>query len=307
MSDTICCNDSIKEQVMNAISVCRIPDIGTFAFIKESETAQSVNYVLKVFRTNGTESSHPLSREKRFEFGKMVVLDDCNIKIQCSSKEAPNDFGFFNTTGKWGKNAVSFKRAVESRITVISNFQETQQKSRLAKVRQYGHFDFTIVCRDKKEIPVHSIILASQWSFFRDMLDSNMAESSSKTLELDCPVEWIEAIVSHFYEERKKLDFDTAVGVIIVAQMYNVPDLLVDAMRRIKDEKMTHQQAIETWQKVKMHNKAVGDYCAKQMKENMGELHSDESAQGKLQELTQLELVELLNNLSLSAKGVEKK
>lgn len=178
--------------------------------------------------------------------------------------------------------------------------------SQLSKVRKYGNFDFKIVCLNEEEIEVHSLILASQWSFFSNMMESNMSEVSSKKLTLDYPVEWIEAIVSLFYDEKKPLDFDTATGVVIVAQMYDIPELLTQAMRRIKQEDMDVHLAINSWQKVKLHNKAVSDHCAGQAKQKIANLHNSTDAQNALNELSQLELIELLNNLSLTAKAQNK-
>lgn len=46
-----------------------------------------------------------------------------------------------------------------------------------------------------------------------------MSEATTSTLRLRYPVEWIEALVSHFYDERKPLDLKRASGVVIVAQI----------------------------------------------------------------------------------------
>lgn len=137
---------------------------------------------------------------------------------------------------------------------------------RLRKLRQFGNFDFTIVCQNG-EIQVHSLVLCSQWPFFNSMKQSNMNESLTNTLTLDYPAEWIEALVFYLYEERVPLEFDTALGLLEVAQVYDLPDLLNDAIRRIKQENMDANQTLRGLkQAIKVGNEPVREYFSRQLR-----------------------------------------
>ncbi|KAG5363274.1 hypothetical protein CJU89_2443 [Yarrowia sp. B02] len=146
----------------------------------------------------------------------------------------------------------------------------------LSKVREHKGtvFDFTLVCNDDKEIKVHSQVLASQWPFFDRMLSSNMAEQESKTLKFPHDLEVVEAMVDHLYEKQEwSFSFEVAAGLLVAAQMYDSPELLIEAMMQIKNAELTCDNALLAWKMAnKAHNSAVKSHCAKFLHSNIGGL-----------------------------------
>lgn len=132
-------------------------------------------------------------------------------------------------------NDENFNSLLNERVK--RNIPLLARKTGLSKLRAYGEFDFAVVCNDGT-IPVHSLILSSQWPFFKAMRESHMEESQTRKLKLDFPVLWIEALIAYLYEELRPLEFEVAVGLLDVARMYHLPDILCEAMERIKSENM---------------------------------------------------------------------
>ncbi|KAG5366805.1 hypothetical protein CJU89_1249 [Yarrowia sp. B02] len=125
------------------------------------------------------------------------------------------------------------------------------------------------------------------------MKESNMEESQAKELTLDFPVQWIEALVAHLYEEQTPLDFEVAVGLLDAAQMYDLPELLHEAMNRIKNEEMDMDQYMLAYkQACNTKNDAVRMYCARKIKRFMIDADSPVSDQ-LLESFEQTQLVRL--------------
>lgn len=308
---TVCTDDEVKELAMNATVTGYLEGTGTFIL---THTGKELNgtreeYKIRLIRDSGELVKCPLgflspeTPSRLFVIVNDVILILYEDKTPCTIK----------STNDWKSIVIinseheQFFPSINTSIT--SSIPRLNHTSNLSRVRQKGNCDFTIICDDNKEIKVHSLILSAQWEFFKNMLDSKMSEATTSTLRLRYPVEWIEALVSHFYDERKSMDFETATGVVIVAQIYDVPELLVQAMRRIKEEdNMDIHQALLGWKRAHLvENKAVRDYCAKRISSEMSKLPSSTTSQALLGDLTQLEFVQLLNDLSLSAKSEELK
>lgn len=307
---TICTDDEVKELVMNATVTGYLEGTGTFILThtgKESEGTRET-FKITLLRDSGellTCVNALLSSD--FPVRLFVVASDTLVVL----------YGHLNpcilkTTSAWTNMDVlssvhnNFFPTINSTFT--SSLPRLNHTSNLAKVRQKGNYDFTIICDDNKEIKVHSLILSAQWNFFETMLESKMSEAATSTLRLRYPVEWIEAVVSHFYDERKPMDFKTATGVVIVAQIYDIPELLTKAIRRIKEEDMNIHQALLGWKRAhSVENKAVRDFCASSVSKEMTKLSGSKASQDILGDLTQVEFVQLFNDLSLSAKAAESK
>lgn len=192
-------------------------------------------------------------------------------------------------------------QALNKNIREESPYME--YNNRLQKVRSHEQtvFDFTLVCNDDKEIKVHSQVLASQWPFFDKMLESNMAEKSSHTLKLPHSKRLVEAIVSHLYDEQMSMSFEVAAGLLVTAQMYDLPKLLITAMQVIKNTALTYDKALLAWKKAnEADNKAVKKHCARYLHSNIGGLGEDDSeAEKMLAEFDRAEMIQLFKDMSL--------
>lgn len=201
---------------------------------------------------------------------------------------------YFKTTDDWRSFAAN-KSTDKVRLDFIeSNLALNLPTSALSVLLKKAQPDFTIVC-DNGDIEVNSVILSTLWPWFKTIVD----KTESKSLRIRYPVTWITALVSHFYSDEN-LDFDTATGLVIVAQQYAVQLLLFKAMRRIRDEKMTIVQALTAWRRANLaENEAVRDYCAREISALIPHLKGSDEAQKILEELEKKELVTLLNGLCL--------
>lgn len=140
--------------------------------------------------------------------------------------------------------------------------------SQLSKVRKYENFDSKIPCKDDDVIEVHSLILASQmvllsFLFLNILYLINYNIIQENNFGIECKqngVHWQHDGQSYEREELQELlycrlpdqvgrshrfvslqredtlEFPTANDVIIVTQMYDIPELFTQAMRRIKLE-----------------------------------------------------------------------
>lgn len=161
----------------------------------------------------------------------------------------------------------------------------------LSRIRSNGNFDFAIVSKDEKTYEVHSLILAGVWPFFKTMLDSNMKESSEKKMEIPYPHSWIEVMLSYFYEEDLKMEFEQATGVIVLAKVYDIPTLCDLAIAKIKKETLDTTKCLEGWRNVyEARCDSMQLYLAKYLGEHLQELQksSDMVAQFSQEEAVQL-------------------
>lgn len=132
-------------------------------------------------------------------------------------------------------------------------------------------------CRSQGDftIKVLSLVMSSQWPFFKAMKESRMEESKSGQLELDYPVEWIEAVVP--------LKFD-------------LPQRLLEAMERIKKENLDLNQAMLGFKQAhKTQNEPVRMYFSTKIKTLMG---LNAVADEQLQSFSQDQLVQLFRDLN---------
>lgn len=219
----------------------------------------------------------------------------------------------FTTTDKWDSAALKvFKSKSESRGVLLyladklsyAREQTVLEGKGLTLLRSDTDTDFTIVCKYDEKIAVHSLVLKRHWPFFAAMMDSHMAESAEKTMSIPYPKSWVEAMVSYFYAESRELSFEDSTGLLIIAQMYDVPELLAQAMRRITYEEMNIGQGLAAWRSAfEAKNEDVQMYCAEVIHEGLENLpHSREL----LTELAQEELVQLFMDIANTKSPVKK-
>lgn len=72
----------------------------------------------------------------------------------------------------------------------------------------------------------HTPVLYSRWKYFASLYDSGMQESSTRTLHIEEPFPWIKALVHYLYTDSiEELDLETVAGVMILAHIYDLPEL----------------------------------------------------------------------------------
>lgn len=123
--------------------------------------------------------------------------------------------------------------------------------------------DFKFICSDGMEIPAHSIVLATNSSVFRSMLDTPMTESKDRVAKLDdIDGETMTEILRFMYTREvlnidslahkllygaekyeleilkeictvhmiKNLNIDNAIDYFVIAERYDLKDLLSHSM-----------------------------------------------------------------------------
>lgn len=173
----------------------------------------------------------------------------------------------------------------------------------LSQVRKNGEFDFSLKT-SSSSIPVHSLILKSNWPYFKAVIDSKMSESENKQLEINYPASWVEAMVSYFYGEPFDVNFDNATGLLILSDVYDIPELQHLAVARIKKEELDMTKCLNGWKNAfEAQNTDMREYFGKYVREKLVDL---DKSRNLLKEMTQEEAVELMLDVSrVQLEGLE--
>ena len=300
---TPCDEDAAREIQMQAIVSCQLPDVGCLYILPacklgEPRTNQRVYDMTIVTKSKELRdvgsfcSDMPPSGLFAVDGRTVLILlrDSERVMATICAKDETWDHHQMIDFNE-GEFPFVFDDIMHQMLPSLT------RKTGLSKLRASGDFDFTIVCNDGN-IPVHSLILSSQWRFFKAMKESRMEESQTKELTLDFPVKWIEALVAYLYEEMPPLEFEVAVGLLDVAQMYDLPQLLYEAMDRIKREYMDMDKAMMAFKQACItKNEAVRKYCAGKIKEFMVEPETPVS-DDLLESYSQTQLVQLFRDLN---------
>lgn len=142
-----------------------------------------------------------------------------------------------------------FGNDIQQRLADFYNPQTSIQKKGLAKIRLGSPGDFVLVSEEGTEIKVHKSVMIALWPFFAKMMQSNMKEATDNELELPMPKAVLDEIVGYLYGHYIYPPFDVAAQLVVFAQMYDLPELLDMAIKKVKSVNMKIGQAILLWQK----------------------------------------------------------
>lgn len=171
-------------------------------------------------------------------------------------------------------------------------------KTGLAKIRDGTPGDFHLTSEDGQKIEVHKTVLQPLWPFFSATIDSNMMEATENSLDLPFPASTIEVAVRYLYGQPLEFGFGDAANLLVMAQMYDLPELLSLAVAKIKAEALDVQQAIMLWKKsFEACNDDLRSYSAARIKQMMPDI----SHSKQLDDLDRDEMVALFMDVS----GVE--
>ncbi|KAG5365785.1 hypothetical protein CJU89_0175 [Yarrowia sp. B02] len=116
-----------------------------------------------------------------------------------------------------------------------------------------------------------------QWNYLfmsKDWSSSNFTStgcgSNKHPVQLQASYVIVELIVRYFYGQPLEMTFEDATHLILVAQMYGLPELQKQATIKIRGEKMTGEQCVMAWKKcVEANNDGLRQYCACEMRKVM--------------------------------------
>lgn len=202
-------------------------------------------------------------------------------------EDVPRMITFFNDIGK-----KTDQKEEEPPITKV-------QRTGLARIRTETPGDFWLKGDDGESTEVHSIVLKPLWPFFAAAIDSRMIEAEENSIDLPFPTPTIDVAARYLYRQSLEMDFDEAAHLLVMAQMYDLPELLSLAVERAKKEPLDAQKAILLWQKVfEARNEDMRGYSLVEIKQMKLEISDSKLLEG----LSREELLSLFVEV-FSVKG----
>lgn len=243
-------SNTAKQLALDALCTCKLQGVGTFFLLTSSG--------LHLLRDSGELVSYDEYLD--FTMGRLFVVDQHSLCLmgQASGRASAETFWIIEEDD-WKQVYTDAGGLSVSRFaTQLTNY--TLGSCGLSKLRSGDDHDFKIVCREGTVFPVHRIILNRQWKYFKLKLGS---EPLKTLLHINATESVVEAIVSDLYEENKPLAFDDAVALLTVAHVYELPNLLLRAMRRIKTRGLAFEEAVVVWKHCHASdNKPLRLYCS---------------------------------------------
>lgn len=99
------------------------------------------------------------------------------------------------------------------------------------------------------------------------MMQSDFAEVHNKVLKLDYPSDWIEVVVSYVYGQTVEMTFEQATGLVVVAEMYQLPGLVKmasDEIMKAPRDAIPLDEAVLGWKRAhEARNEPVKAFLAR--------------------------------------------
>lgn len=298
----VCTGEYLHKIVMDSTVSCRLNNVGSFYIMPRGDNNGVGKYAVKFYDNDQsmyTSTNTFLSRGKPL---KAIATNPRTLLIITWSGE------LFFVIGS--KDWYTLKKTTPDRNTKTlsklrgyledSPAQTSIEESGLSQLRHAGDFDFTLVCNGKEIILVHAIVLSTFWPFFKNMMDSNMIESTNRTLHLPYPKDTVESLVSFFYGDLKSMSFATAANLVAISQVYCVTELVVMCYERIKNETLDIRKALLGWRcALEAKYDPLREYFAEFI---LTELAVLTDSRLSLRELSYDELLELFNDISVLSR-----
>lgn len=311
---TICDSTYSQAQILEADFACHIEEVGTFYLIVGSD-----DYILYMWEEGDDSPSwwdcasyghHARNGGCKGNITGMIPMTESLVVIlyegsTCLALKLSMKGGTITRT------CYDLDVDFRPKEMVEAIFPTLNTKHRLGNLRGYGAEDFKIICEDNKELLAHSVVLASRWDAIHDIL---VAVPEENSFRVQYNVSWMEPVISHCYgEDPKALDLVTATGVAIVADRFELPELLVFALRRIKQESTDLSTNLKAWKIVRSRMvyganapHIIMGYLACRIQEQLSMLAGSKESQELLKGMSKTELIILYNDLSRNI-GVEEK
>lgn len=151
--------------------------------------------------------------------------------------------------------------------------------------------DFHIECNDNVRIPVHSLIMQTYWPWFDTMMQSDFAEVQKKVLKLDYPSDWIEVVVSYVYGQTVEMTFEQATGLVVVAEMYQLPELAKmasDEIMKAPRDAIALDEAVLGWKRAhEARNEPVKAFLARNIAHKKPQIENNDDDKRAFEPLCQ--------------------
>ncbi|KAG5359034.1 hypothetical protein CJU90_3767 [Yarrowia sp. C11] len=241
--------ETSKKLALDALCMCRLPGVGTFFLVTSTG--------LHLLRESGSLESYEQYTD--FFVGNLFVVDEFNVGLMGEAYDrGVSETLLITSYDDWSTVQTDPVGLSMHRLaTLFTNYMAGNGS--LSRFRQGHDHDFKLVCKEGTDIPVHRLVMNRKWPYFRKKIDSE----HKTILHLDVAESVLESVVAHLYEQHKPLMFEDAVALITVAHRYDLPALLLEAMRRIRIRGVGFEEAVLIWKQCYMTgNKPLRLYCS---------------------------------------------
>lgn len=292
---TACTPEQLEEEIKDLHARCSLEDFGTFYFTygEELKTEKGWFSVVLKFYDEKTQLLHTAPKSvlssTKGSTQSVVAIDECTFT-----------FGPY----KGGRHVLLLSRDWSDCDYLFTKEGKKRLGSRLlntslSKIRTGTSGDFELKSQEGDPISIHTVVLKPLWPFFSAALESNMKEAKKKQMKLSCSTSTLEVIVRHFYQQRLDMSFQNASELVVVAKMYDIPELLNLAIEEIKRRDMTVEEGLTAWTKSKeAGNDDLREYCVSQLKNKMPDLVE---CKGKIERMTKPDMLLLFMDISSSS------
>lgn len=300
---TPCTKEELKETTKDLFAVCSLAGVGNFYLTyggPQEDQEDRLRFYLHFYdlRNLTLHTSHV----SVFNYVRVPHTDTKVVAID------PCTFMFY-TNNKWNLLCLNDKWT-GSKLTKLDGGRETlyrglsqefpKKESRLSKIRTGTPGDFRLKSSDGDLIDVHASVLIPHWEFFAAAVKSDMKESTEKVVEIQAPSSTVEVMVRHFYEQDLEMSFQDAANLIVIAKMYDLPELVTLATEKIKSCEKGVDENLTAWQKsLEAENEGLRSYSASKLQEQMPDIVKSKE---RIDEMSKEDLATLLMDMSLAAK-----
>lgn len=313
----------LQELVFDAPFACHVEGVGTFLLFQEE-----ANYLFyRVY--DDTYRSWIVENLTGLVESDIEALVPINSSMVVALYKSGDSCYIFQTQSDWTDlqtrlhnkkddkkiapfldmvNFTNAKDVLRPEDRIVSDFPTlkapSKTPSQLANLRQYGRFDMEVKCSDGESIEAHTLVLGSQWI---DLHQKLLINPELRVAHVPFSSLSMEPLISYFYDEQKPLEFMTAVAAVGPAEDYCVPTLLIQALRRIRQENLDVHQALEAWKLINSDQdnlnfspalQLVNEYCAARIQDKLGDLKRSDKAQEMLKDMDKEMLILLYIDLS---------
>lgn len=192
------------------------------------------------------------------------VLDLATIPIQASKSTAQSDLSLsfarnptISTQPVSSTDAAASSSGSPSPTTDSLTFQPSKRFKRQLTPNSYSSSRLTAIKASRDDRPVfklsapirtHSLILYARWPHFRRIMQSGMSEAHSRRIYIPEPVSWVKKLVEYMYSDSvSTYTVDDVSGLLILANLYELPRLRRLCLEHISRSAVTHENAVTVY------------------------------------------------------------
>lgn len=252
---------------VDSVYSCYIRAHGYFYLTKVGDTTeylfmrQALNRHLKpqVYANGRLDGGKKLDR--------FLSRSSTSILIQFDSHD---DLLLVTTNNQWLTVEIQTKPVSYLSTYLGINDLSSSSPSALKGLRDRGGKDVIYQCSDNKTAEAHTSILKTKWKAMEEILITTKHKPSDPeplVLTTEYPSGWMEAMFAFLYGERNPMDWKTAMGIMVMARIFQLPELSSYAEAWIYNaDDMSTFDAFHVWHQVHTFSEHVAVYCINQMK-----------------------------------------